>query len=361
MNTTCESRSVRLRPLWLALCSLALAALGALAFTLPLYLTGGILLMCAAGVFAVLLSTVKAAVCLPVGLALLALLYFLGGETLFPPLLGVLALIMAYVLTRCVRQKGTKSGTTVALTVAFLIGALVIAAVLYGSAGNSFDPKEIGKAIDKALSVPKNALLEVTEQYFDSLTEAERLTIAPKPGDFEKLRENALAGVESLIETFRILLPGLIIAAAQILSYIAVCFFVLTAKCAMLYALLPETKWVLYPTQITCVIYKVALLLFVVVSFLPSVGAIALVIISLLVILTPSMAACGIRGIVVRLRHPMLRRKMTVFLIIFLAVSLITLGVFLPICSIFLAFLGANDVSSLRSAEAQQKDKAKKQ
>lgn len=353
-----ERRGANKRPLWLAAVYLALSALGALALLLPLPLTGSALLMGAVGVFAVLSATATPKLSVPMGIAALAAVFFIGQKKPIFIFLGALALIMSAVLTVAVKKKSPKSGTAVALTAALVIGAVLIAAALYLMAGNAFTPKDVGKAIDKVLDFPKNIMTELTLRYFDGLTEAEKELLVRGGVELDQLRETALLAADATGTMIRSLAPGLVIAAAQILSYIAVCVFVLAAKCARLYALLPEPKWVLYPTQITCIVFLAALLLNVIVSFFPSVGVVGLAISNLLLILLPSMTACGIRGIVVRLRHPLLRRRTLIFLIIFAALTVSTLGVFLPFTVMLLAFLGARDVSSLRAIEASyRKDK----
>lgn len=81
--------------------------------------------------------------------------------------------------------------------------------------------------------------------------------------------------------------------------------------------------------------------------------------VNLLLALWPSMAACGVRGLVVRLKHPVLRGRTIFILGLFVLFGLFMLNLMLPIAAILLAFLGARDVSSLRMAEAEANKKKK--
>lgn len=359
-TTTNKIRVTRLRPLWLTVAFLAALTLSALSWKIGLFLCGSVLQMAAIGVFAVLQMTFSPKLYVPVAIASLVLMFFLGGNAPLLPAICALSLLASGVLRAAVGKKSTKSSTAILLCLTLLLGSAVIFAVLYRAAGNSLAPADLLAAADRVFTFLRNTATELTHRYFDSLTEEELSYFAASGMNIEETKQLFLTVGIGLVELIRSVSPAILLILGQLLGYLAVCFFVLTAKCTKLYALLPEPRWALYPTHITCILFMITLLLYMVTAFFPAINAFSLAVMNLLLILTPSMTACGVRGVAVRLRHPLLRRRMVIFLIIFAVITVFTVGTALPFTIMILAFLGARDVSSLRMAEAASRNKDNK-
>lgn len=361
MNMEHENKkpSVNLRSLWLtmALCAVLLAAAADLAFGIQII--GMIALMGAAGIFTVILLTCETYISILDGVVSLVILYFAGGMTVVMPALGAVFIVCAFVLSRLIKKKCSKTSATVALTVVLLLYFLILAAVLYAAGGHSLAPKDVmqevngffdemkGKAADQATAYV-NGLPDQTIKFYENLGI-----------DMEEIREAYVANAEAAVDAVQMFLPGELLFLLQVFAYLGVCFFVLTVKQAKYEALLPEPKWVLYPTQVTCIVFMVTIFLYMIASFFSGTTTFTVIAVNLLLTLWPSMAACGVRGLVVRLKHPVLRRRTIFILGLFILFGLFMWNLMLPIAAILLAFLGARDVSSLRMAEAEANKKKK--
>lgn len=150
MNMEHENKksSVNLRSLWLtmALCAVLLAAAADLAFGTQII--GMIALMGAAGIFTVILLTCETYVSVLDGVVSLVILYFAGGMTVVLPALGAVFIVCAFVLSRLIKKKCSKTSAVVALTIVLLLYFLILAAVLYAAGGHSLAPKDVMRELN---------------------------------------------------------------------------------------------------------------------------------------------------------------------------------------------------------------------
>ena len=127
-----------------------------------------------------------------------------------------------------------------------------------------------------------------------------------------------------------------------------------TVRLARYDALLPEVRWLLYPTQFTSVLYIIVTTVYILTMFF-SASSFSIIVTNIWIALTPVMIACGFRSLAMRLKHPRLRRSTIVILVLFV------LGVFFLREAAFsfgilmLTFMGAQDVSLARTAESAKK------
>ncbi len=361
MNMEHENKksSVNLRSLWLtmALCAVLLAAAADLAFGTQII--GMIALMGAAGIFTVILLTCETYVSVLDGVVSLVILYFAGGMTVVLPALGAVFIVCAFVLSRLIKKKCSKTSAVVALTIVLLLYFLILAAVLYAAGGHSLAPKDVMRELNSFFDEMRSEAADWGRAYVDELPEQTIKLYENLGVGTEELRESYAASAEAAVDAVQMFLPGEILLLLQVLAYLGVCFFVLAVKQARYEALLPEPRWVLYPTQVTCIVFMVTTFVYMIASFFSGTTAFAVVCVNLLLALWPSMAACGVRGLVVRLKHPVLRGRTIFILGLFVLFGLFMLNLMLPIAAILLAFLGARDVSSLRMAEAEANKKKK--
>ena len=353
MNMEHENKksSVNLRSLWLtmALCAVLLAAAADLAFGTQII--GMIALMGAAGIFTVILLTCETYVSVLDGVVSLVILYFAGGMTVVLPALGAVFIVCAFVLSRLIKKKCSKTSAVVALTIVLLLYFLILAAVLYAAGGHSLAPKDVMRELNSFFDEMRSEAADWGRAYVDELPEQTIKLYENLGVGTEELRESYAASAEAAVDAVQMFLPGEILLLLQVLAYLGVCFFVLAVKQARYEAL--------YPTQVTCIVFMVTTFVYMIASFFSGTTAFAVVCVNLLLALWPSMAACGVRGLVVRLKHPVLRGRTIFILGLFVLFGLFMLNLMLPIAAILLAFLGARDVSSLRMAEAEANKKKK--
>ena len=71
--------------------------------------------------------------------------------------------------------------------------------------------------------------------------------------------------------------------------------------------------------------------------------------------LMPVMIACGFNGLIMRLKHPRFRKSMIFILVLFAAGCLFMTETALSLGIFMLTFMGAQDVSLARTAEASER------
>ena len=69
----------------------------------------------------------------------------------------------------------------------------------------------------------------------------------------------------------------------------------------------------------------------------------------------PMMIACGFNGLLLRLKHPRLRRSMIFVLVLFAGGCLFRPDIAFSLGIFMLTFMGAQDVSLARAAEAAER------
>ncbi len=350
--------AISLRPLWLtmALCVVMLA--GAVDLVWGTRLIGMTALMAGAGILSVILLTCETYISVLDSLVPLILLYFAGGMRLWVPAVGAVSIICALVISRLIKKKTTKSAAVVTITIVLLVCFLIIAAVFYALEGHSLAFSDILKDINQFFDETREKAAAWANDYIDSLSQSTIQSYENLGISKDALREYYITEAKALVDTLQLTLPGLLLIGLQIFAYLAVCFFVLTVKSASYDALLPEVRWVLYPTQITCIVFLAAIFFYMIALFFPS-TVFAILVVNLLLVLSPSMIACGVRGLSVRLRHPMLRKRTIVILVLFVFFALFMTSTALQLAIILLSILGAKDVFSLRMAESEMRKKKK--
>lgn len=350
--------AISLRPLWLtmALCVVMLA--GAVDLVWGTRLIGMTALMAGAGILSVILLTCETYISVLDSLVPLILLYFAGGMRLWVPAVGAVSIICALTISFLIKKKTTKSAAVVAITIVLFVCFLIVAAVFYALEGHSLAFSDVLKDINQFFDKMRGETGEWADEQIASLSQNilqwyESLGIST-----DMLRESYITQAKALIDTIQLTLPGLLLIGLQIFAYLAVCFFVLTVKAASYDALLPEVKWVLYPTQVTCIVFLASIFFYMIAMFFPS-TVFAILVVNLLLVLSPSMIACGVRGLSVRLRHPLLRKRTLVILVLFVFFALFMTSTALQLAIILLSILGAKDVFSLRMAESEMRKKKK--
>lgn len=358
MNQETKKTTVNLRPLWLTMALCAVMLVGAVDLAFGTQIIGAVALMSAVGILAVILLTCETYISILDSLIPLVILFFAGGMQLWVPALGAVSVVCALVLSSLIKGKAAKTTAVVIVTVVLLAYLLVFAAVFYVLGGNSLSPSAVLDDINGVFDGLREEMTQWAKDYVDSFPQALLDRYESLGIDKATLTESYVASAEATVDTLQMILPGLLLMAGQVLAYLAVCFFVLSVKAAKYHALLPEVKWVLYPTQITCIVFLAATFLYIILSFFVT-NPLTIVVFNLLLVLWPSMAACGTRGLSVRLRHPILWKRTLLIIALFVIFGFLFTVMAIQLAAIVLAFLGARDVLSLRMAESQMRRRKK--
>ncbi len=349
------SKSFALRPVWLTLVFCAALGLGGLDLIYGTTLIGAVLIMAAAGIYAVIAS-----LCRPV----LSVLCAAGGvgillavaDTAPHALIGAAFVAPAVVIALSVRKKKEKTATVLLAGVSLIVYLFMLLLICRAVAGQPTAPKEMLAELAAWYDSLRLAVKEVLAEALDALPQEQIAMLEKMSGTaFSEVRGTFLELTDDLFGTIRLLSPGILLMLTEILSYLAVEFFCVATRVSHLDALIPEARWRILPTSVTAIVFYGCSLLFVVTMFFSGTVATGICFIAenLLLVLLPCMVLCGFRGIGARLRHPQTRGRMLFLLLLFVAGFFFLFFMAIPAILITAALLGARDILAIRSAEAE--------
>jgi hypothetical protein len=150
----------------------------------------------------------------------------------------------------------------------------------------------------------------------------------------------------------------MLLFAIQLLAYMEISAFRIVARTVRVDALLPEPRWKLVPTQISCIVYLAISVVYVLGSFFAEGDSIFMIaIVNLWLALLPTMLLCGVRVLVFRLKHPMYRMGTGMIVAIFVFGLFFVPSVALVLALFMVSFLGAQTVSAMHAIEAEKNKK----
>ena len=352
MDSTPNPNFVKIRPVIL---TALLAVLAILAATDIAYLSrigGYFLLMVALGVLAVISMTCDKTVFFLNTAALMVILFFTSGKSLIVTLLGAVLALGALALTVAVGKKSTKTSTVLTVCVTVSIGYILVAAVMYAAEGNSLAIDDLFEKLNSVFDSIKVMMADVVREYVNSLPEEMLASYATTK---EALLESMLLTMEGSLDMVQLLLPGYFIFLAQTMAYISVLTFEKIARLFRCADILPDMHWRLYPTQISCIVYIVVTTAYLFAGVFAPSSTFAILMMNFWIALLPVMIACGFTGLIMRLKHPRLRKSMIFILVIFGVACLFMAGTALSFGLFMLTFMGAQDVSFARTAESLER------
>ena len=352
MDSTPNPNFVKIRPVIL---TALLAVLAILAATDIAYLSrigGYFLLMVALGVLAVSSMTCDKTVFFLNTAALMVILFFTSGKSLTVTLLGAVLALGALALTVAVGKKSTKTSTVLTVCVTVSIGYILVAAVMYAAEGNSLAIDDLFEKLNSVFDSIKVMMADVVREYVNSLPEEMLASYATTK---EALLESMLLTMEGSLDMVQLLLPGYFIFLAQTMAYISVLTFEKIARLFRCADILPDMHWRLYPTQISCIVYIVVTTAYLFAGVFAPSSTFAILMMNFWIALLPVMIACGFTGLIMRLKHPRLRKSMIFILVIFGVACLFMAGTALSFGLFMLTFMGAQDVSFARTAESLER------
>ncbi len=316
------------------------------------HIIGYVFFMMLIGILSVIFITCEKAVSVLDAAAVLAIIFFTSNGSLKFSFLGAVLILGALLLAYAVQKKSAKTSAVLVVSFTVAIGYLAIMALFYAMEGNSLEFSALFSKLNALFDAIKVSCSDVIKQSLDSLPEEMLAYYAKNDITKEMLLEASLHAMEDYVDWMQLLLPGCFVFLVQIMGYIGVVSFEKTARVVRCESVLPSAHWSLYPTQISCVIYILITMIYIITSFFAATSSFAVIITNFWIALMPVMVACGFHSLYLRLKHPQLRRK-TVFILILLAVGALFIPDAVLTFSIFmLTFMGAQDVSLSRSIES---------
>ena len=340
-----------LRALLLTTLLAVLAIFAAMDLAYLTHTVGHFALMIALGVLAVIRMTCDKTVFVLNAAALLIILFFASGKSLTVALFGAVLILGALLLSVAVGKKSAKTSAVLTVGITVSVGYALVTALVYAAAGNSLAPADLFEKLNAAFDSAKAMTADVIRASVDALSE-ELLAYYAKQGvTKEMLLETSLMTMEASLDLVQLLLPGCFLFLVQAMAYIGVASFEKTARFVRCDVILPEARWRLYPTQVSCIVYFIVISAYLLAGFFAPTSAFAMIMMNFWITMMPVMIACGLNGLMMRLKHPRLRKSTVFILILFAAGCLFLTDTALPLGIFMLTFMGAQDVSLARTAE----------
>ena len=349
-------KTVDMRPLGLTLTVCLLSIVAALDMEHGIGLFGYLLLGVAVGVFCVIWMTCEKHIFVLDAAAMLIILFFTSSGSLELALLGAVTVITAMILSVCIQKKSAKTSAVLSVCLSFSIGAALVWAIFYAAEGNSLMPDELLNRLNGVFDgykIPiaklmRESMSAISDQYYTAIYERYEITK-------EMFISLTVESMEAYVDYLQMLLPGIFLFFAQALAYISVISFEKTVKSSRYDALLPEVRWILFPQQATCIIYLIVATLYMFASIFSPASIFGIIVTNCWIAFLPVMLACGCGSLLVRLKHPIMRRGTVIILIIFAVGALFAPDTALNVGLFMLAFMGAQDASLARTAEMTKK------
>ena len=333
----------------------ALAILAALDIGYLTHIVGYLVLMIALGVLAVICMACEKAVFALNAAAFIIILFFASGKSVTVALLGAILVLGALLLAVAVGKKSTKTSAVLTVGATVSIGYILVAALMYAAKGNSLAVADLFEKLNDSFDSVKILMADLIRESVDALSEEMLAYYAKYEITKEMLLETSLLTMESFLDMAQLLLPGCFLFLVQFMAYIGVVSFEKAARLFRYDVILPETRWRLYPTQISCVIYILVTSAYLLAGLFAPTSTFSILMMNFWIALMPVMIACGFNGLIMRLKHPRFRKSMIFILILFAAGCLFMTETALSLGIFMLTFMGAQDVSLARTAEASER------
>lgn len=352
-NSTPVNKNIR--PLILSLLLAVFAILAATDLAYLTHIVGYLMLMIALGILAVINMTCNKTVFALNVAALIAILFFTGNRSLEIALLGAVVVLSALMLAVAVGKKSAKTSAVLVVGITFSLGCAIVFALLHAAKGNSLAPGDLFENLNGVFDSLKALMADMIRNSVNAFTEEMLAYYAKFDVTKEMLLESALVAMEGLLDLIQLLLPGIFVFLVQTLAYIAVAAFEKTARFVECDVILPDVRWRLFPTQISCIVYIAVTTAYFLAGLFSAASTFSILMMNFWIALMPVMLACGFSGIILRLKHPRLRRSTLFILVLFAAGCVFMAGYAIPFGIFMLTFMGAQDVSLARTAESLER------
>ena len=287
--------SLRSLGLTVMLCALTVTVTADIAY--GTHIIGHVLLMTLIGVLAVIFMTCEKTVSVLNAAVLVAIIFFTSNGSLMLSMFGCVLILGALLLAYAVQKKSAKTSAVLVVSTSVTIGYLIVMALFYVAQGNSLAISELFSVFNELVDSIKISFADIIRQSVDSLSEEMLAYYAQYDITQEVLLETSLKAMEEYVEWLQLLLPGCFLFFAQVMGYFSVITFEKTARLVRCESVLPESRWRLYPTHVSCVIYILVTTVYIVASVFSSTSAFAIIITNFWTALMPVMLVCGFRSL----------------------------------------------------------------
>jgi hypothetical protein len=333
----------------------ALAILAALDIGYLTHLVGYLVLMIALGVLAVIYMACDKAIFALNAAAFMIILFFASGKSVTIALFGAILVLGALLLSVAVGKKSAKTSAVLTVGVTVSLCYILVSLLMYAAQGNSLAISDLFDKLNGAFDSIKVLMADLIRDSVNALSEEMMAYYAKYEITREMLLETSLMTMESFLDMAQLLLPGCFLFLVQFMAYIGVSAFEKTARIFRCDVILPEPRWRLYPTQISCIIYILVTSAYLLSGLFASASTFLILMMNFWIALMPVMIACGFNGLIMRLKHPRFRKSMIFILVLFAAGCLFMTETALSLGIFMLTFMGAQDVSLARTAEAAER------
>jgi hypothetical protein len=220
-------------------------------------MVGHFVLMIALGVLAVIFMTCDKATFVLNAVAFLIILFFASGKSITITLFGAVLILSSLLLSVAVGQKSAKTSVVLTVGITVSLGYILVMALTYAAAGNSLEPAELFEKLNAFFDSVKVLMADLIRESVNGLSEEILEYYSKYDVTKEMLLETALVTMENFLDMVQLLLPGCVLFLVQTMAYIGVASFEKIARLVRCEVLLPEARWRLYPTQISCIVYIV--------------------------------------------------------------------------------------------------------
>ena len=270
-------------------------------------LIGHALFMILIGILSVIFITCEKSVAVLDAAALLVIVFFTSNADLVFSALGLVLILSAVLLVYAIRKKSEKTSAVLVVSLTVAIGYLTVIALFYSAKGNSLEISALFSKLNGFFDSIKVSCADMIRQFWDSVPEEVLAYYTEQEITKEMLVEAYLTVMEDYVDWVQLLLPGCFIFLVQVMGYIGVLSFEKTARWTRFEEALPKMHWHLYHTQISCVIYILVTIVYIITSFFAPSSSFAVIITNFWIALMPVMIACGFHSLRLRYKTPCLR------------------------------------------------------
>ncbi len=347
-----QTKPTQLRPLWLTVAFCIMSIIAAVDISFGSVILGHALMMAMLGLYAVILMTCERYVAVLNAVGALAVFYFTSGD-LSLAAFGAVVLISAIILFAGIRKRCAKTAAVLAVSISVTVGYLAVMAIFYAAEGNSLALSDLFTQLNGFFDVLKANFADAIRTMFSSLPE-ETVKVYENYGyTMDDLIAVSIVGMEYYVDYVQVLLPGLVIALFEFMAFFAVFSFATTVRVSHLEAIFPEPRWVIYPTQVSCIVYTITLSVYVIASFFSATSSFSIIVTNFWLVLMPTMLICGFRSLSARLKHPRFRRQTIIIIVLFVIGFFFLADAVLELAILTLTFIGVQDASASRALESR--------
>ena len=135
------------------------------------HIVGYFALMVALGILAVIYMTCERTICMLSTAALLIILLFASGKSVFLMSIGAVVALGAGALTVAIRKKSTKTSAVLTVGVTVSAGYIAIAALFYAAQGNSLAISDLFEKLNSVFDSIKIVMSDMIKESVESLSE----------------------------------------------------------------------------------------------------------------------------------------------------------------------------------------------